>query len=140
VPLEYKYESTASAEMEWVEPVANRASKKGTPTETVSVPTPEPKHSFDVPQIAADTGDESGFLGEDMDAVAPVRLDDLSDVGSLHKMEIENIITNKYKFHYKLENGRLYLFGKFDVSPYQILELNNKSGKKLFNTTAITSG
>lgn len=131
IPLAYRYPVKANEQLTWIEPAIAEV-QVDVVDKFETQPPVRSKHTFEVPQVDASSDDDSGLLGDEMEAIAPARLDDLSDVGSLNKMEIENIITNKYKFHYKLENGRLYLYGKFDISPYHILELNNKSDKKLF--------
>lgn len=59
-------------------------------------------------------------------------LEELSGVVKLDRVEIENIIDKKYGFHYRYLDGRLYLYGKFDKSPYEIIEINARSGKRLF--------
>jgi len=48
-------------------------------------------------------------------------------------LEIE-IITNKrkYPFHYQVIEGRLLLYGDFDEEPYELLEINVNSQKKLY--------
>lgn len=50
----------------------------------------------------------------------------------IDKVDIENVVTNRYKFHYKLDNNKLYLYGKFEASPYEIIEINSFQAKKLF--------
>ncbi len=53
-----------------------------------------------------------------------------NSIGSTEKVEKTTpeveIISNvkKYKFHYKVDNGKLVLYGNFDEEPYQILEIN----------------
>ncbi|MDA0194310.1 MAG: hypothetical protein O2887_04475 [Bacteroidetes bacterium] len=48
------------------------------------------------------------------------------------QVEIENIEDSKYDFHYKFYNNKLYLYGDFRGIPYEIFEINGKSGKRLF--------
>ncbi len=59
-------------------------------------------------------------------------LEKLADIGTFDKVDVENIIDKKYKFHYKYTSGRLYLYGKFDKSPYEIIEINARNDKRLF--------
>ncbi len=55
-----------------------------------------------------------------------------ADVSKIEKVDIENVTTNRYKFHYKLDHNKLYLYGKFEASPYEIIEINSLQSKKLF--------
>lgn len=52
--------------------------------------------------------------------------------GEFNKVDIENVVNNRYKFHYRLDNNKLYLYGKFEASPYEIIEINSFQSKKLF--------
>ena len=47
-------------------------------------------------------------------------------------VEVATIKDKKNKFHYKFYENRLYLLGNFDDMPYEIIEINSKSGKKFF--------
>lgn len=44
-------------------------------------------------------------------------------------LEIENISDEKYPFHYKYFNNKLYLYGDFKGIPYEILEVHGKSDR-----------
>lgn len=44
-------------------------------------------------------------------------------------IEIENIKDEKYPFHYKYYNNKLYLYGDFKGIPYEILEVHGKSSR-----------
>jgi len=47
-------------------------------------------------------------------------------------VEVATIKDKKNKFHYKFFENKLYLLGNFDDMPYEIIEINSKSGKKFF--------
>ncbi len=47
-------------------------------------------------------------------------------------IEVETTKENQQLFHYQYYSGKLYLYGDFKDIPYEILELNSASGKKLF--------
>ncbi len=57
-------------------------------------------------------------------------LNNIKDVME-NKVEVETISDNKKNFHYQFYNKKLYLYGDFDKTPYEILEYN-ASGVKLF--------
>lgn len=128
--LDYRYETSSNVPNTWVEVATVDSSEPKVREE--KLPKAVNPASFQVPDISDPSPDESPIQGEELLADAPVRLDKLSSAGAPAKIEIENIIADKYNFHYRLENGKLYLYGKFDVSPYKILEVNSKTGKKLF--------
>jgi hypothetical protein len=47
-------------------------------------------------------------------------------------MEIHLQKSENFNFHYQFYQGKLFLYGDFGKSPYQIIELNTNFGKKLF--------
>lgn len=51
-----------------------------------------------------------------------------------NKTEIEffEALDNSDNFHYRYFNSKLYLYGNFKKTPYQIIELNDKGKKQLF--------
>lgn len=51
-----------------------------------------------------------------------------------NKTEIEffEALDNSENFHYRYFNSKLYLYGNFKKTPYQIIELNDKGKKQLF--------
>jgi len=50
------------------------------------------------------------------------------------KTEIEflDAVDNKDEYHYRYFNSKLFLYGDFNDTPYQIIELNDKGRKQLF--------
>ena len=55
-----------------------------------------------------------------------------SNTEKVSEVEIENITSTRKKFQYKFYNNKLFLYGDFNGIPYEILEINNRGGKKLF--------
>lgn len=47
-------------------------------------------------------------------------------------LEVENKKSEKYDHHYKYYNSKLFLYGDFGSSRYEILEFNDTEGKKLY--------
>lgn len=47
-------------------------------------------------------------------------------------VEISTVKDKRNKFHYKFFENKLYLLGNFNDMPYEIIELNAKSGKSYF--------
>ena len=87
---------------------------------------------FDVPEINEN-------LSSDLDPQPDQILEKVvsqnapfTDVSKIEKVDIENVTTNRFKFHYKLDHNKLYLYGKFEASPYEIIEINSLQSKKLF--------
>ena len=52
----------------------------------------------------------------------------INNIENLH-IEVKN---TKKQFHYQYYNNKLFLFGDFDSSPYEIFELNSKKDKELY--------
>ena len=47
-------------------------------------------------------------------------------------VEVETAKRDREMFHYQYYSGKLYLYGDFREQPYEILELNSSTGKRLF--------
>jgi hypothetical protein len=47
-------------------------------------------------------------------------------------VSIERIEDGIHNFHYKYFNNKLYLYGSFGQSPYEIIEISSERGKRLF--------
>ena len=47
-------------------------------------------------------------------------------------IEIDWVDSSRHRFHYKLEDYRLFLYGKFDEAPYEIIEINTEDYQRLF--------
>ncbi|MBC7389903.1 MAG: hypothetical protein H7329_11865 [Opitutaceae bacterium] len=45
---------------------------------------------------------------------------------------VEVVKSKKHKFHYQYFDNKLFLYGDFDTKTYDILELNNSKGQKLY--------
>lgn len=54
------------------------------------------------------------------------------DIRKVSKFDVEIQSDKKYKFHYQFYNGKLYLYGDFSKSPYELLELNSDKGMDLY--------
>lgn len=76
--------------------------------------------------------DEKDFESEEINVENQIsRLEKVKeDVESA--VEVTTIKDKKNKFHYKFFENKLYLLGSFNEMPYEILELNTKSGKSYF--------
>lgn len=76
--------------------------------------------------------DESDFESEEINVTNQIsHLEKVKeDVESA--VEVTTIKDKKNKFHYKFFENKLYLLGSFNEMPYEILELNTKSGKSYF--------
>ena len=87
---------------------------------------------FNVPEINENISNDIHPQPDQILEKAVSRNAPFSDVAKIEKIDIENISTNRYKFHYKLDHNKLYLYGKFEASPYEIIEINSSQTKKLF--------
>lgn len=107
--------------------------------ETVALAEPELKKEinkkeirFEVPNV----GDQSlkdDFLVNSMSIFEGAKsIDQVPSVSSIDKINIQAIYSRRYDFHYRMEGNRLYLYGKFDESPYEIIEINSPGNKELF--------
>jgi hypothetical protein len=98
-------------------------------TEILKVHSPD----FSVPNSPDASGSESlPTTTEEILRNRSNSLEDLADVDKTPKVEVQNIIDKKYKFHYQHLEGKLYLYGKFNEGPYEIIEINGRKGKNIF--------
>jgi hypothetical protein len=47
-------------------------------------------------------------------------------------VDIKTVQDGAHRFHYKLKNKTLFLYGSFEASPYEILEFNDRSSQILY--------
>lgn len=86
--------------------------------------------AFEVPEVT--TSQEESFDGMIVDINAMDRIEQVSGISEVDKVNIQTINSRKYNFHYRLEDNRLFLYGKFSESPYEIIEISTPGSKKLF--------
>ena len=94
------------------------------------ITSPKQQIVFEVPEVRP-TQEES-FDGVDVDLTAMERIEEVSGISEVDKVNIQTIHSRKYNFHYRLEDNRLFLYGKFNESPYEIIEISTPGSKKLF--------
>jgi hypothetical protein len=87
----------------------------------------------------------------ELDAFEPELIDDFDDAESLpsarslkrkamtdnsetsmSSVSIEKVDDGIHEFHYRYFNNKLYLYGKFEESPYEIIEINPNNERRLF--------
>lgn len=80
-----------------------------------------------VPEVE-DVADEVTFEPESLPE--PDQLDDTAEKSETIDVEVVDSKTSRIKYRYYA--GKLYLYGKFQDEPYQILEINSSTGRKIF--------
>ncbi|QNL21140.1 hypothetical protein HZR84_04030 [Hyphobacterium sp. CCMP332] len=78
------------------------------------------------PEPLSDTGISKSDLDNDKDDLIN------TDKRETNKVEVEIKTSNDYKFHYQYYNNKLFLYGDFSKSPYELIELNRDDSKKLY--------
>jgi len=94
---------------------------------TAATSTAKPKVT--TPQVETFADDE--FEAEEISALKTQSTESISEPLS-ETVEVATIKDKKNKFHYKFYENKLYLLGTFDDMPYEIIEINSKTGKKFF--------
>lgn len=87
---------------------------------------------FEVPQIGDQIQDEEYNTNRMIAFEGAEKIDEVPSVSKIDKVSIQTINSRRYDFHYRMEENRLYLYGKFDQSPYEIIEINSPGTKELF--------
>jgi hypothetical protein len=129
--IEYRYESDAEI-LDYIDPQPIKVTKKAEVILEKAVAIDNTNQiAFDVPEVNENQHNEE-FRGKDVDLKALNKIDKVSGVSDVEKIDIQTIHSRKYNFHYRLEDNRLFLYGKFNVSPYEIIEISSPENKKLF--------
>ncbi|MDX2190340.1 MAG: hypothetical protein SFY32_10780 [Bacteroidota bacterium] len=55
-----------------------------------------------------------------------------NNIQKLSDVDIKTIQDGAHKFHYRMKDHVLYLYGEFNNTPYEILEFNDKDGNLLY--------
>lgn len=95
--------------------------------ENNTITLPEIKH----PNLSTSFTENSRSINYD-DFTAPDRL--ISENNHLDHplVDIETNNDKRYNFHYRYEDGKLYLYGGFNEALYRVIALNRKKDKSLF--------
>ncbi|MGL1887097.1 MAG: hypothetical protein OCD76_11345 [Reichenbachiella sp.] len=122
--LDYRYEYT---EVLYTDENLSQAE------ETVVVPLPAKTTGiqFEVPKVDDHMSDD--FTSNRMVVFEGVKgIDNVPSVSKMDRVSIQTINSRRYGFHYKMEDNKLFLYGKFGESPYEIIEINSPGAKNLF--------
>lgn len=83
-----------------------------------------------VPNVIEDFEDVDNI---DMENVTTGDINTMSPREDMHSsVEIRSVPDKKYTFHYNFSGGMLTLYGDFEETPYEILEINSASGKSFY--------
>ena len=83
--------------------------------------------SFEAPSVA-EVKDEDAFKSENLDELPEVA----KDTESKDPIDVETELTRSKTIKYKYYDGKLFLSGDFDQEPYEILEINNEEGRRIY--------
>ena len=86
---------------------------------------------FEVPEIGTEMAADE-FKAPNLEIEEAKKIEEVPTVAKMDKIQINAVHSRKYNFHYRIEDNRLFLYGKFNESPYEIIELNTTTTKKLF--------
>ncbi|MCV9388747.1 hypothetical protein [Reichenbachiella ulvae] len=87
---------------------------------------------FEVPTMDAGLQHDEFEGGPVVALESPDRIEEVPTVSKIDRVNIQTINSRRYNFHYRMEDNRLYLYGKFNESPYEIIEINTPGAKKLY--------
>jgi hypothetical protein len=75
-------------------------------------------------------GNGEGFAISQLDSESTGKTS--SELRKVSKFDVEITSNDKYGFHYKFYNSKLYLYGDFSKSTYELLELNSNGQRNLY--------
>jgi len=112
------------------EPIAKIAAPTKKPVPSSDQETANNPVSVSIPTVLQPSKDEDDLSIDELE-MPNQRLSqtDNSEQGTL---AVENSDNSEYYFHYQFYQDKLFLYGDFKDTPYEILELNFSNGKKLF--------
>lgn len=113
-------EAMASGRIIEKEVISENPARLKTENKTLNIITPK------APEPLSDTGISKSDLDNDKDDFIN------SDKRETNKVEVEIKTSNDYKFHYQYYNNKLFLYGDFSKSPYELIELNRDDSKNLY--------
>ena len=87
--------------------------------------------AFEVPDVGSEMATDE-FKAPNLEIEEAKRIEEVPAVAKMDKIQINAVHSRKYNFHYRIEDNRLFLYGKFNESPYEIIELNTSTTKSLF--------
>jgi anti-sigma factor RsiW len=87
---------------------------------------PVAKPKLDIVDLSADT--QTDVVVEAPKSEQP----DMTITESELEVEVGNTYSKKYSFHYQFRNGKLLLYGPFDKSLYEILEIHHGDSQSTF--------
>lgn len=87
----------------------------------------QPVAKVNVPELS-----DNFDFGEDLDKQVSLPNPDIAKVVDTKEKLNVDLIDQEGAIRYKYYNNKLFLYGKFNAEPYEILELNANTGKELF--------
>ena len=85
-----------------------------------------------VPDIMLNFEDTSPFIKDgDLDKATDANINTFDDAMSL-EIKVQELPGRRNQFLYQNYEGKLYLYGRFSASPYELIELNTENGSRLF--------
>lgn len=98
-------------------------------TESVSVKSDDDKSpaipDITIPEVQEPESGTSVDVDEDLSAPDAMAS---STIRLRSSTDVEVKLSKKYDFHYQVKNGRLILFGNFNKSPFEVIELKTNQG------------
>ena len=83
-----------------------------------------------VPDMEAFDDDSEADVNSDIKV--PKQINTQASIHKTSDVDIKTIQDGSHSFHYRLKENVLFLYGKFEASPYEILEFNDKTGQILY--------
>lgn len=125
---ELEVSDNSKAEISAVEPEV-RSEKETLDEKPVKEQIESPKPNIVIPE-APDPNVEKEISTSDLDESAAELVN--NDIRETSKVDVEIKISDSYNFHYQYFNNKLFLYGDFSKSPYELIELNADQSKNLY--------
>lgn len=85
--------------------------------------------TVDMPEMPTDSFDSQTLPEESLEVPKTIRN---ASVNLNSKIDVEVKMKKKYNFHYQFVSGKLVLYGDFDDSLFEVLELNDEDESNLY--------
>jgi hypothetical protein len=116
-----------------VNAIAQPEPERETPEQKPSTRREKPADATPLAKPKLDIVDPSADTQTDVVVEAPKsEQSDMTITESELEVEVGNTYSKKYSFHYQFRNGKLLLYGPFDKSLYEILEIHHGDSQSTF--------
>jgi hypothetical protein len=116
----------AGADIEVVTPKPSRRTERVAAKRELKLP------EVRLPDVLANFEDTSPMIMDKGLPKPPTSFPNIDEKSLVPEILVKDLPGKKNQFFYQNYDGKLYLYGNFSASPYELIELNTEAGRRLF--------